>query len=215
MKELIEALMVLLVVMNLRLVSSSRLAACIQTVAVEGMALGLLPLLLLLAEGHGINGRAIFIAVASFSLRGVLFPRLMLRNVRDANVHREVEPYVSYTMSILVGVLALALSFWMTRHLKMSETSSLLVPVAMSTILTGLFIIISRRLAINQVLGYIVMENGIYVLGLALVEGIPVLVELGVLMDAFVAVFVMSIATFHISREFDHIDANQLDKLKG
>jgi hydrogenase-4 component E len=79
----------------------------------------------------------------------------------------------------------------------------------------GLFLIVSRKLALNQVLGYLVMENGIYVLGLALVKEIPVLVEMGVLMDAFVAVFVMSIATWHISREFDHIDVDQLDSLKG
>jgi hydrogenase-4 membrane subunit HyfE len=59
------------------------------------------------------------------------------------------------------------------------------------------------------------MENGIYVLGLALVREIPALVEMGVLLDAFVAVFVMSIVTHHISRQFDHIDADQMDSLKG
>ena len=82
-------------------------------------------------------------------------------------------------------------------------------------VLVGLFLIVSRRKAITQVLGYIVAENGIYALGVALVGGVPLLVELGVLLDVFVAVFIMSIAAYHISREFDHIDVDQLDRLKG
>lgn len=213
-RDFVDPLMVLLVVMNLRLVSSSRLTACIRTVAIEGMALGLLPLLLL---GDGDAAPAIVIAVASFALRGVLFPRLLLRNVQDANVQLEVQPYVSYTLSTLAAVGALILGFWMSRTLPLpaSANSALVVPVAMSTILTGLFVLVSRRLAVNQVLGYIVLENGIYVLGLSLVEGMAVLVEMGVLLDAFVAVFVMSLATLHIRREFDHIGADQLDRLRG
>jgi hydrogenase-4 component E len=117
----------------------------------------------------------------------------------------------------VAGVLSLALGFWLSSrsHLPLDGVAPLLVPVALSTILVGLLVIVSRRLAINQVLGYIVMENGIYVLGLAMVREIPALVEMGVLLDAFVAVFVMSIVTHHISREFEHIDADQMDSLKG
>jgi hydrogenase-4 component E len=228
MNELIDILMVLLVLMNLRLLASSRLAACIRAAATEGIALGLLPLLL--AWGEGLSGRLIFLAVASVVTRGVIFPQVLLRAQRDANVRREAEPLLSYPLSILAGVLALALSFWLSARLPLPRDpaaatamfgawlpahGSLLVPVALSTILVGLLVIVSRRLAINQVLGYIVMENGIYVLGLTLVKEIPALVEMGVLLDAFVAVFVMSIVTHHISREFDHIEADQMDSLKG
>lgn len=215
MNELIDVLMVLLVLLNLRLLASGRLASCIRTVATEGIALGLLPLLLVWSEG--LSGRLIFLAAASVLTRGVLFPWLLLRAQRDANVHREAEPFLSYPLSIVAGVLTLVLSFWLRSRLPMSFASAppLLVPVAMSTILVGLLVIVSRRLAINQVLGYIVMENGIYVLSLALVREIPALVEMGVLLDAFVAVFVMSIVTHYISRQFDHIDADQMQSLKG
>jgi hydrogenase-4 component E len=67
----------------------------------------------------------------------------------------------------------------------------------------------------NQVIGYLVLENGIYTFGLAIVRDIPVLIELGVLMDMFVAVFVMGIAIYRINREFDHIDSDRLNTLKG
>ena len=217
MNEWIDVLMVLLVLLNLRLLGSSRLDACIRTVAAEGIALGLLPLFL--AWSEGLSFRLLFLAAASVAIRGVLFPHLLLRAQRDANVRREAEPFLSYPLSILAGVLTLVLSFWLSSRLPLGTSGiavpPLLVPVALSTILVGLLVLVSRRLAISQVLGYVVMENGIYVLGMALVQEIPALVELGVLLDAFVAVFVMSIATHHISREFDHIDAHQMDSLKG
>lgn len=79
--------------------------------------------------------------------------------------------------------------------------------------LVGFFLIVSRRIALSQVLGYLVLENGIYILGVALVHEQPFLVELGVLLDVFVGVFVMGIMMFHINREFDHIDVHRLAKL--
>jgi hydrogenase-4 component E len=67
---------------------------------------------------------------------------------------------------------------------------------------------------LNQVVGYLVLENGVYLFGLILAPEVPLLVELGILLDVFVAVFVMGIAIFHISREFDHLEMDQLTTLK-
>ena len=92
--------------------------------------------------------------------------------------------------------------------------SSLVVPVAMFAILAGLFLSISRKKAVNQVLGFLVLENGVYTFGVGLIQHTSLLVELGVLLDVFVAVFVMGIIIFHISREFDHIDTDALTSLK-
>ncbi len=77
MNELIDALMVLLVLMNLRLLASGRLAACIRTAAIEGIALGLLPLMLVWREG--LSGVLIFLSAASVLTRGVVFPWILLR----------------------------------------------------------------------------------------------------------------------------------------
>ena len=111
---------------------------------------------------------------------------------------------------------ALGASFWIGQRLPLpsSMTSALLVPVALSSILIGLFLIVSRKKAVNQVLGFLVLENGIFTFGVGLVRELSLLVELGVLLDVFVAVFVMGIMIFHISREFDHLDTDQLSTLK-
>jgi hydrogenase-4 component E len=88
------------------------------------------------------------------------------------------------------------------------------VPVALFSIFVGLFLIVARRKAITQVLGYLVLENGIYAFGLGAVHDASMLVELGILLDLVVAVFVMGIAIFHIARDFDHIDTDRLMRLK-
>ena len=214
MRPWIDALMVALVLADLALLGSSRLRVWVRIVAAQGLLLGILPVL----AGNGdVTLRMFFLATASIGLRGVVFPRLLLRTLRQADVRREVEPYVGYTASLVFGFLALVASVWIDSRINLTDPafSPLAGPVAIFTVFVGLFLIISRKKAVSQVLGYLVMENGIYILGISLVTKVPMLVELGVLLDAFVAVFVMCIATYHISREFDHIDVDQLDTLKG
>ena len=100
-------------------------------------------------------------------------------------------------------------------RLKADADAPLVVPGAFMTVFTGLFLVIARRKALTQCIGFIAFENGIYAFGLAAVGEIPALVELGILLDAFVAVLVMGIAIFRINRAFDHMDADRLDTLKG
>lgn len=214
MNNWIDTLMVLVILSNLILLGSSRLAACIRIVAFQGIILGFLPLL---AHEGGVTARVLLLAVWSITLKGIAFPWLLSRDIRDASVRREVEPFVGFTTSLLAGSAALAVSVWIGLRLPLpvaAVNSSLTVPVALFTSMTGLFVIVSRKKALNQVLGYLALENGIYIFGVAFVQKAPFLVELGILLDVFVAVFVMGIMVFHINREFDHIDTDQLSTLK-
>jgi hydrogenase-4 component E len=109
----------------------------------------------------------------------------------------------------------LATSFWLNARLVLPTppVTPFVVPVALFTTLAGLFVVVSRRKALTQVLGYLVLENGIYAFGAGVAQDGPLIVELGVLLDVFVAVFVMGIAIFHINREFDAIDTDRLASL--
>jgi hydrogenase-4 component E len=211
-----EAVIALLVITDLLLLGSSRLRSCITIAALQGAVVSLLPVLL-----HGDEGwvRAWSLTAGSMLLKGGVFPWLLRRVLRESGVRREVEPFVGHTLSVMVGVAALAFAVWVDARLALPASATghapLLIPAGLATLLVGLFLIVSRRTAVTQVLGYLVVENGIYAVGVALVGGVPLLVELGVLMDIFVAVFIMSIAAYHISREFDHIDVDQLDRLRG
>ena len=210
----IDTILVLLILTSFLLLGSSRLATCIRIGALQGILVGLLPLAV---SGTGLTLRVALIAAVIMALKGFMFPYLLSRALRESDTSREVQPYVGYAASVFVGVLALLGSFWLDARLPLPvhALSDLVVPVAFSMMMTGLFLIIARRTAVNQVIGYIVLENGIYVFGLAIARDIPVLIELGVLMDMFVAVFVMGIAIFRINREFDHIDSDRLNTLKG
>jgi hydrogenase-4 component E len=210
----VEAVVALLLLTDLLLLGSGRLRSCITVAALQGVVVSLLPILL-----HPSEARAWALAAGSAGLKGAVFPWLLTRVLNQTGVRREVEPFVSHTVSVVVGVAALVFSLWVDAKLALpamfTAGSALVVPAGLTTLLVGLFVIVSRRKAVTQVVGYIVVENGTFILGMALVGGVPMLVELGVLMDVFVAVFIMSIATYHISREFDHMDVDQLSRLKG
>lgn len=214
-----EAIVVLVVLANLKILGSSRLMACIKMVAFQGIVLGLLPLV---ALGHQISVRMVCAACASLVLKGVVFPWLMVRAVRDVDARREVEPIVGYTTSLVAGLGMIAASLWLGSRLGPlplatpagSFQNSLVVPAALLTLMVGLFMIVARKKAVTQVLGYLCMENGIYTFGMTVAENEPLLVELGILLDVFMAVFVMGIAIYHINREFDHIDTEQMSALK-
>jgi hydrogenase-4 component E len=210
----IDLLLVLVMLTDLSLLSSSRLGACIRLSAVQGVLLGLLPLLV---DRQGPSIRLIVFGAILLLLKGYVFPRMLRRALRTADVRHEVEPLVGYAASVLLGVGILGLSFGIASRMVLprSAGSALVLPMALSTILIGLFLIVARRKALMQVVGYLVLENGIYIFGIAVASEEPFLIETGILLDIFVAVFVMGIAIFHISREFDHIDVDQLTSLKG
>jgi len=206
--------MIFLVLTNLALLGLSRLNACIRIVAIQGVVLGFLPLLL---SGWSFEMHLVGFSIAIICLKGGIFPWMLNKTLRELAIQREVEPFIGYGISIIAGTIALIMCLWLSSRLPFPEPlmSSLIVPVAFFTIMSGLFLIISRKKALTQVLGYLVLENGIYTFGVALVHKQPLLVELGILLDIFVAVFVMGIAIFHINREFDHIDTDQLSRLRS
>ncbi len=208
-----DAVIAALILTNLRLIASSRISACIYAVACQGVLLGVLPLLV--GPQH-LTVRACALSAATVMLKGFFFPWLLLRALRSVSVRREMEPLVGYTLSLIIGAVLLATAMWFGRQLPLPvpARSPMVLPLAMFTIMVGLFAIVSRRKALTQVLGYLVMENGIYAFGLAFALSEPSLVELGILLDAFMAVFVMGITIFHISREFDHMDTDRLSALR-
>lgn len=209
-----DLLLIVLALTNLALTGLSSLGTCIRVMAIQGIVLGFV---ILGMHPDAFSLHITVLAVGVVMLKGFLFPRLLLRAIREADASREVEPFIGFTLSLLIGTLAMPVAIWLASRLPDTDTavSSLVFPVAFHSILVGLFLIASRRKAVTQVLGYLVLENGIYVFGSGLVREVMLLVDLGVLLDIFVAVFVMGIAIFHINRELDHIDADQLDRLKG
>lgn len=212
MADFRDLLIVILMFINLMLLASSRIRYCIKIVAFQGLIVGLIPLI---AAEHSIGVGAVLTALCVIAVKCVLLPILLQRSQIIADVRREIDPFIGYTASTLIGIAALVISFWISTRLPQMEkqVSHIAAPAAIFTILTGLFIIMSRKVALTQVLGYLVFENGIYLFGGAMLLENGFIIELGILLDIFVLVFVMGIAVFHISQEFNHIDTDRLSQL--
>ena len=210
----INIIMTALILSNLAMLGMSRLNACIRMMALQGILLGGFTLI---APHHSSFQQVAPLALISMCMKGWVFPRLLRRSIKQAGVQRELEPFVGYTLSILVGMVMFGISLMLGKRLPLAESAGmpLIASTALMTVFTGLFLMTTRRKALSQCLGYIVLENGVYAFGLAIVGEVPTLIELGILLDAFAAVLVMGIALYHINREFDHLDAARLHALKG
>jgi len=209
-----DMVFILVVVLDFFTLASSRLGAAIRAVAAQGALLALLPILL--ATGGHQTVHVALLAVGALLVKGVAIPLMMDWAMREAAIRREVEPIVGFVPSMVLGAAGVALAFAFSGSLPLPtpEKHALLVPTSLSTVWTGLLLVVSRRKAVAQVLGFLVLENGVFVFGVLLTDFMPVMVEAGVLLDLFAAVFVMGIVMFHINREFSSLDTGKLSALK-
>lgn len=207
-----DFLIALTILSNFVLVATSRVNKAIQIAVVQGILLGLIPL----AMGLGRYPHILLMVAATITVKGWFIPFLLRRALREVHIHREVDPYVGYTVSLMLCALGTGLSLILAHMLPLKGGTRviLLVPAALSTLFTGFLMLVSRRKALTQVVGYLILENGIYLFGLLLVEDMPMLVETGILLDLFVGVFVMGIVINHIRTAFDSTDTRHLAELR-
>src|SRR6516164_8348413 len=213
MMQLLDPLLIAALALNFVALGVSRIRGVISAVALQGMLLGIFPLFF---ESE-IGFRGILLVLVTIALKGFVIPGFLVHAMREADIQHEVKPVVSYMSSLLLGAVGtgLALVFSSTLPLAEQHADLLIVPASLATVWSGFLVLTTRRKAIMQVLGYLLLENGIFLFGLLLLEAMPFLVEVGVLLDLFTGVFVMGIIIHHINREFDSISTEHLSELKG
>jgi hydrogenase-4 component E len=211
MFSLADQLLVLVLLINFISLGTSRLNFSIRAVALQGVILGILPGLI-----HPFSWHLVGITIGIIAAKGFVIPLLLNRAVRAAEIKREVEPFLGYVPTLLLGALFTALSFSFAGKLPLlpEHQNYLFVPASIATLMSGFLILTTRRKAISQVIGYLILENGIFIFGLLLAGAMPVMVEVGALLDLLVGIFVMGIVINHISREFSSLDTARLTSLK-
>jgi hydrogenase-4 component E len=192
---MVNLLLITVILINFYTLGSARLVACIRAVALQGGLLALLPL-----ATHGPSGHALLLGVGALTFKGILIPWLLLRAIREVRIRT----LVTAAAFIFADFLPLA-----AEHL-----GGMFVPTSLATMFSGFLLLITRRKALTQVLGYLVLENGIFVFAVLLSEAIPLMVETGILLDLLVGVFVMGIVLNHIGREFSTLNTKRLTALK-
>jgi hydrogenase-4 component E len=211
MITLADQFLVLVLLINFVALGTSRLIFSIRSVAAQGVILGILPALI-----HPFSWHLVGIILMILVTKGFVIPLLLNRAVRSAEIKREAEPFLGYVPTLLLGAVFTALSFAFAGKLPLlpEHQNYMFVPASMATLMTGFLILTTRRKAISQVIGYLVLENGIFIFGLLLAEALPIMVEAGALLDLLVGTFVMGIVINHISREFSSLDTTRLTSLK-
>jgi len=212
MNQLLDPILVAVLLLNFIALGASQLRTVIHAVALQGVMLGVM----IVVAHNEITVWVGLMACSAIALKGLLIPRMLTHAIREVSIRREVDPIIGFVASLLLGGLgtALAVLFSNTLPIAQEHVGSLVVPAALSTALTGFLILTTRAKAITQVVGYLILENGIFIFGMLLVEAMPFLVEIGVLLDLFVAIFIMGIIIFKINQEFSTVSTRNLNSLK-
>ena len=212
MNDLLNLLIGLAMGLNLVALGTSRLPSLIRVAALQGMVLGIMPLVI----EHEWHVMVLVIAVATVIMKGIVIPALLRRAMRTANIDRDLNPLIGFLPSLLLGAAGMIGAVVLARRLPLlpEHRESLLVAGSLASVLTGLLLLIGRSKAISQVCGYLILENGIYLFGLLLIRSTPLLVEGGILLDLTVAVFVTGIIVDRIQRAFDSLDTRKLTVLR-
>jgi hydrogenase-4 component E len=198
--------------LNLLALGSSRLPSVIRAMAVQGVVLGALPLVL----EHHFDAMVALVAVGTIGVKGFVIPTLLRRAMRTANIDREIEPFIGFVPSLLLGAAGTLAAIAGARALPLlpEHAGTLLVPGALASVFTGFVLLVGRVKAISQVCGYLIMENGIYLFGMLLIHSTPLLVESGILLDLTVGVFVLGIIVDRIQRAFESLGTRKLTVLR-
>ena len=191
---------------------SSRLPGLIKVIAFQGVVVSIVPLII----GHDMTAGGILFTLATLTIRGIIIPFCIYFAIKKVAIRRQVEPIVGYHASVLAGLGLIVAAMVVSHRFNASTigTSVLLLPTAIALLVAGMFLLMARRNAIAMVLGYIMMENGIYLVGTTFSVRALHIVEFGILLDVLAGVMIMAVILQNIKQTFDDVDTALLRTLK-
>ena len=201
---------VLLLLLGLHMAVTERIRPAIRSLAAQGILLGLLPFL----AAQGPAWRAAGLGLATVAVKSVAIPLILTRAVNRLEIGQESESLLSTkTVILLTGGLTLA-AFVACARFGLSGQDRLGAAAGLTLLFSGLLMMTTRVKAVSQVIGFVVLENGIFLFGVASGSEFTLPIELGIFLDLFVAVFLMGILMLKIQRTFTHMDVRKIHTLK-
>lgn len=190
---------------------ANRLATYINVLALQGVLLFVVAFLELKSI-ETLN--LIFILLETVIFKSLAVPIFLKYVLKRNNITREAEPYVPNFVSLIITTLIVVITIILSNTMEEANLDKMFFVVALSTLFTGLYFIASRRKIITHVMGYLIIENGVFVLSLAVGNEMPMLVNLGIMLDIFASVLILGVFLNKIGDVFKDIDVNQLTSLK-
>jgi hydrogenase-4 component E len=164
---------------------------------------------------HEINTiNLILILLETVVFKAVAVPLFLGYLIKRNNITREAEPYLPNFLSLIITTVIIIITILLANSIKDTHLDKIFFIVALSTLFTGLYFIASRRKIITHVMGYLIIENGVFILSLAVGNEMPMLVNLGIMLDVFGSVLILGIFLNKIGDVFKDVDVDQLSNLK-
>jgi hydrogenase-4 component E len=211
--QIVNLLAAVLLLISFSMLSQRRIAGLITLFALQGAALAASTLLVAWSTHQH---HLYYSAAITLVLKVIAMPWYFFRIVKKLDVDRDVEPMINIPTTMLIGIVLVIFSFNLA--LPISQLSGTVMRstlgIALATVLLAFLMMITRKKAIPQVIGFLAMENGLFFAATSTTYGMPLVVELGVALDVMVAVFVLSIFFFQIRETFDSLDLKHMEKLK-
>lgn len=190
---------------------ANRLLTYIKVLAIQGVLL----FAVVFIQLNSINTfNLILILMETIFFKSIAVPLFLAYIIKHNKITREAEPYLPHFISLIIVTMICVISILLVNSIKDNELDKIFFVVALSALFTGLYFIISRRKIITHVMGYLIIENGIFVLSLALGSEMTILVNIGIMLDVFVSVLVLGIFTNRIGDTFEAMSVDNLSNLK-
>ncbi|MBW8326209.1 MAG: hypothetical protein K0M50_15695 [Prolixibacteraceae bacterium] len=208
---MIDVLLITFIITLFYMAIANRMLTYLKVLAFQGVLLFVV-VFLQLKEINPVNLALILLETIVF--KSVAVPLFMAYVLKRNNITRESEPFLPNFVSLIITTAIVVVTILLANQVKDTHLDKIFFVVALSSLFTGLYFIATRRKIITHVIGYLIIENGVFVLSLAVGNEMPMLVNLGIMLDIFASVLILGIFLNKIGDVFKDIDVNQLSNLK-
>lgn len=212
LQQLMIVLSAVVLFTSFALLEQARLVAAVHVFAWQGVLVAMVTAVV--AAGSGLE-HLFFSAALTLGLKALLIPWMLHRLVRRLELDRHKEPLSHPALVIMAGVTLVIFSYWLVLPMVQAELmfTRNIVAVSLAVVLTGLLMMVVRQQAVAQVLGFMSMENGLFLAAVSATGGMPLVVELGVAFDVLVAMVLFGVFFFHIRESIDSLDVDRMNRL--
>lgn len=196
------------------MVGQKTLFTAIRLYGVQSMLLGIVAATMAVSAAR----HDLFVTAAlTVTLKGILIPWFLMRVIDRIGIHREIEPFLNVPASLMVCVGLTVVGYRVSTGFPVGDkdVSHHLIGVALSMLLIGMFLMVTRKKAITQILALLTVENAVFLVAVGVTSGMPLVVELGISFDVILAVLTLGVLVHRIVARFESMDVSRLSKLKG
>ena len=211
--QLINLCAALLLLLAFAMLTQRRNVSLINLFAAQGVVLVLSTLVVAYSTDQS---HLYYSALLTLALKVLLLPWIMHRLIRALNVRWDVEPLINIPATMLIGIVLVIFAFNLATPISQiaGTVTKSTIGIATACILLAFLMMITRRKAVSQVIGFLAMENGLFLAATSATYGMPMVVELGIALDVLVATLLFGVFFFHIRETFESLDIHHLEKLK-